>query len=258
MKKLEPYEKILTKLIGLVGGLIVLSAGLSGFDITGYIEELMQSSESGVHGVSQEEAPDIAELIPAQKGKTYVEINGNEPFFTRIEIKAAAERVDPYEKYSDLDKLGRCGPAEALLDESLMPIEERGSIGMIKPSGWHTYRYDDVIEDKYLYNRCHLIGYQLTGQNANEKNLITGTRHMNVEGMKPFESRIARYIRRTGNRVLYRVTPIFDGSDLVAKGVLMEAWSMEDSGEGICFNVFVYNSQPGVVIDYATGESRRE
>ena len=250
--RLEPYEKMLSKLIALTGGLIVLSAAVSGFDIKGYVEDLLAGGE---------EAPgqqEILEQVPEAGSSLYAEVNGGEPFFTRAEIAGAREVEQPYESYSDLDKLGRCGSAEALLDKSLMPTEERGSIGMIRPSGWHTYRYDDIIEDRYLYNRCHLIGYQLTGQNANEKNLITGSRRMNVDGMEPFESRVARYIRRTGGRVLYRVTPVFDGDDLVARGVLMEALSVEDGGEGICLNVFIYNTQPGVVIDYATGESWRE
>ena len=137
-----------------------------------------------------------------------------------------------------------------------MPTEKRGEIGMIKPTGWHTVRYDDIIQDKYLYNRCHLIGYQLTGENANERNLITGTRYLNVEGMLPFENLVADYIKETGNHVLYRVSPVFDGDNLVAEGVQMEAESVEDGGEGVCYNVFCYNVQPGVEIDYATGESR--
>ena len=137
-----------------------------------------------------------------------------------------------------------------------MPTEERGEIGMVRPSGWHTVKYPEVIEDLFLYNRCHLIGYQLSGENANEKNLITGTRYFNVEGMLPFENEVARYVRKTGNHVLYRVTPIFEGENLVAEGVLMEAYSVEDQGRGVEFCVFVYNVQPGIEIDYATGESR--
>ena len=135
-----------------------------------------------------------------------------------------------------------------------MPTEERGEIGMVKPSGWHTVKYD-IVDGKYLYNRCHLIGYQLAGENANEQNLITGTRYMNVEGMLPFENLVAEYVRETGNHVLYRVTPVFQGLNLVAQGVQMEALSVEDGGQGVCFNVFVYNAQPGVSIDYATGDS---
>ena len=153
------------------------------------------------------------------------------------------------------DLLGRCGPAEACVGQELMPTEERGAIGMVKPSGWHTVRYDGVVDGKYLYNRCHLIGYQLTGENANERNLITGTRYLNVEGMLPFENQVADYVEETGNHVLYRSTPVFKGLELVARGVQIEAWSVEDGGAGVCFNVYCYNVQPGVEIDYATGES---
>ncbi len=184
--------------------------------------------------------------------QAYTVLNDNMPEFSEEDLSA-----DVFENYSELDSLGRCGQAFALLGRELMPDEERGSIGQVKPSGWHTVRYDDLISDKYLYNRCHLIGFQLAGENANEKNLITGTRYMNVEGMLPFENEVADYIRETGNHVLYRVSPIYEGDDLVARGVKMEAFSVEDSGAGVCFNVFVYNIQPGVVIDYATGESRR-
>jgi DNA-entry nuclease len=157
--------------------------------------------------------------------------------------------------YSPLDHLDRCGVAVANVCREIMPKEERGSIGMVKPSGWHTVKYD-VVKDKYLYNRCHLIGYQLSGENANKGNLITGTRYLNMEGMLPFENAVAEYVENTGNHVLYRVTPIFEGNNLLASGVLMEAWSVEDYGDGICFNVYCYNVQPGVVIDYATGKSQ--
>ncbi|MBR5229731.1 MAG: DNA/RNA non-specific endonuclease [Firmicutes bacterium] len=161
------------------------------------------------------------------------------------------------EKYSKLDSLGRPGIAFANIGPDLMPEEERESIGMIKPAGFQTIRYDDLVEGKYLYNRCHLIGYQLTGENANEQNLITGTRYMNVDGMLPFENQIASYTETTGNHVLYRVSPVYSGKNLVCAGLQLEALSVEDGGEGICFNVFVYNVQPGIVIDYASGASRR-
>ena len=167
------------------------------------------------------------------------------------------KKAKSYESYSKLDSLGRCGIAIACVGRDLMPTEERGSIGMIKPAGWHTVRYDDLVDGKYLYNRCHLLGYQLTGENANEKNLITGTRYLNVDGMLPYENEIADYVKSTGNHVLYRVTPIYSGKDLLARGVQMEAYSIEDNGKGVCFNVFAYNVQPGIVIDYATGDSRR-
>lgn len=159
-----------------------------------------------------------------------------------------------FENYSDLDSLGRCGVAYANICKDIMPTEERGKIGMIKPSGWHTVKYD-VIKDRYLYNRCHLIGYQLAGENANPKNLITGTRYLNVEGMLPFENLVADYVNNTGNHALYRVTPMFSGSNLVANGVLIEAKSVEDNGGGILFNVYCYNVQPGVGINYENGDS---
>lgn len=191
--------------------------------------------------------------IPAYSGSPYVEINGNVPNFTDEE-KARST----FEEYSPLDYLGRCGVAFMLASEETMPTEERGDIGDVKPSGWHTVRYNGVVEGNYLYNRCHLLGFQLSGENANEQNLITGTRYMNTEGMLPFENHIADYIDATGNHVLYRVTPIYTGENLVADGVQMEAYSIEDKGNGINFNVFCYNVQPGVVIDYATGESALE
>lgn len=162
-----------------------------------------------------------------------------------------------YEYYSDLDALGRCGTACASIGQDLMPTESRGSIGMVKPTGWHTVRYDDLVDGKYLYNRCHLIGFQLTGENANTKNLITGTRYLNIEGMLPFENMVADYVKENGNHVMYRVTPIFEGDNLLANGVLMEGYSVEDKGAGICYCVYAYNVQPGVEIDYATGDSRR-
>lgn len=186
-------------------------------------------------------------------GSAYTVINDNRPEFTEKEKQS----VKSFERYSDLDKFGRCGVAFANISPEIMPTEKRGSIGMIKPSGWHTVRYDDLISDKYLYNRCHLIGFQLAGENANEKNLITGTRFMNVEGMLPFEDKVADYVKSTGNHVLYRVTPYFKGDNFVASGVQIEAYSVEDKGTGISFNVYCYNNQPGVIIDYATGESRR-
>ena len=189
------------------------------------------------------------DAIPAYDGKAYVAVNNNEPFFTDSDMTTTA-----FENYSDLDSLGRCGVAYANICKDIMPTEERGKIGMIKPSGWHTVKYD-VIKDRYLYNRCHLIGYQLAGENANPKNLITGTRYLNVEGMLPFENLVADYVNNTGNHVLYRVTPMFSGSNLVANGVLIEAKSVEDNGGGIFFNVYCYNVQPGVGINYENGDS---
>lgn len=193
--------------------------------------------------------PPVTEDLPAYSQELYSVIADNEPSFTPEQLQA-----EPYEYYSELDDLGRCGYAMACLSEELMPDEERTGIGHVRPSGWHTVKYD-FVDGKYLYNRCHLIGFQLAGENANEKNLITGTRSFNVSGMLPFENMVADYIQETGNRVLYRVTPVYEGNNLVASGVVMEAKSVEDQGEGICFHVYVYNVEPGVTIDYATGES---
>lgn len=187
--------------------------------------------------------------IPAYSGSPYVAVNNNIPFFTDNEMTTTA-----FETYSNLDNLGRCGIAYANVCTEIMPTEERGSIGQVKPSGWHTVKYD-IVSGKYLYNRCHLIGYQLSAENANTKNLITGTRYLNTEGMLPFENMVADYVKETNNHVLYRVTPMFDGNNLVASGVLMEAKSVEDNGDGILFNVYCYNVQPGITIDYATGDS---
>lgn len=190
--------------------------------------------------------------IPAYSGKAYVVVNDNNPFFIEAELIYAATS---YESYSNLDDLERCGVSIASVGRDIMPTEKRGSIGSVRPSGWQTVKYNGVVSGNYLYNRCHLIGFQLTGENANTKNLITGTRYMNVDGMLPFENMVADYVKETGNHVLYSVTPIFEGSNLVASGVLMEAKSVEDNGDGILFNVYVYNEQPGVIIDYKTGNS---
>ena len=191
------------------------------------------------------------EQIPAYSGEPFVILNENKPDFTEQD-----QTVESFEKYSELDSLGRCGVAYANIGPDLMPTEERGSIGQVKPSGWHTVKYD-CVDGKYLYNRCHLIGYQLTAENANTKNLITGPRYLNTEGMLPFENMVADYIKETGNHVLYRVTPIFEGDNLVANGVELEAESVEDQGEGILFHVYCYTVQPGIVLDYATGNSQR-
>lgn len=187
------------------------------------------------------------ESIPEYTGEPYVVINENVPFFTESDFTEEA-----FESYSELDELGRCGAAFANVGKETMPTEERGQIGMIKPSGWQTVKYD-CVDGKYLYNRCHLIGYQLSAENANEKNLITGTRYLNVSGMLPFENKVADYIKETGNHVLYRVTPIYQDKNLVASGVLMEAQSVEDDTVKFC--VYCYNVQPNVQIDYATGKS---
>ena len=187
--------------------------------------------------------------IPAYSGEAFVILENNVPAFQEKDYV-----TESYEFYDDLDAMNRCTYTMACIGPDLMPTEDRGNIGMVRPTGWVTAKYD-FVDGKYLYNRCHLIGFQLTGENANERNLITGTRYMNVDGMLPFENMVADYIKETGNHVLYRVVPIFEGDNLVASGVTMEAWSVEDNGEGICFHVYVYNVQPGVEIDYATGES---
>ena len=229
------------------------------------IEDALENDASEEATVSQEdEAEDVPEAykpigtdaesikvdeIPAFSGNPYVAINDNIPSFSSKEITTRS-----YENYSALDSLGRCSVVIACLGEDIMPTEERGSIGQVKPSGWQTVKYD-FVDGKYLYNRCHLIGFQLSGENANTKNLITGTRYMNVQGMLPFENMVADYIKETNNHVMYRVTPVFKGDELVARGVQIEAYSVEDEGDGICFNVYCYNVQPGVEIDYLTGKS---
>lgn len=191
------------------------------------------------------------ETLPAYSGEPYVTVNDNQPYFEKSEWTQTS-----FETYGELDALGRCGVAYACVGQDLMPTEKRGDISQIKPTGWKTAQYD-CVDGRHLYNRCHLIGYQLSGENANRQNLITGTRYMNVDGMLPFENMVADYVKETDCHVLYRVTPVFEGEELVARGVLMEALSMEDDGKGVCYNVFVYNVQPGVGIDYATGESWR-
>lgn len=191
--------------------------------------------------------------IPEFSGTPYVTVNDNIPYFSENDKSITYS----FETYSNLDSLARCGVAYACVGQDLMPTEERGAIGSVKPSGWHSVKYDNV-DGKYLYNRCHLIGYQLSGENANEKNLITGTRYLNMDGMLPFENMVSDYVKETNNHVLYRVTPIFDGNNLLATGVLMEGYSVEDNGNGICYNVFCYNAQPDITIDYATGNSESE
>lgn len=205
--------------------------------------------------IEGEKENDLAETvtvenIPEYTGEPFVVLKDNIPDFQETE-----RTTEAFEYYSELDELGRCGMVYANIGVELMPTEEREGIGQVKPSGWQLIKYD-FVDGNYLFNRCHLIGFQLTGENAKEQNLITGTRYMNVTGMLPFENQVADYVKETGNHVLYRVTPIYDGNNLVASGVQMEALSVEDDGAGICFHVYVYNHQPGVVIDYATGESR--
>lgn len=212
-------------------------------------EEESSDTDAGSESVSY--SADLSD-IPEYSGDPYVVIDDNVPDFSEEDMT-----TESFETYSELDSLGRCGEAYADIGEDLMPTGERESISEVTPSGWQSVQYDSV-DGGYLYNRCHLIGYQLTAENANEENLITGTRYLNVEGMLPFENLVADYIEETGNHVLYRVTPLFEGDDLVARGVQMEAYSVEDDGEGVEFNVFCYNVQPGIEIDYATGDSWEE
>lgn len=218
-------------------------------------EEAEEETQENIADVDNTEGIADAEdvdSVPEYEGDAYVTLNQNEPEFEQADMTTEA-----FEEYSELDDLGRCGEAYANICQEIMPTEERGAIGMVKPSGWHTVKYNDLIDGNYLYNRCHLIGYQLAGENANEENLITGTRYLNVEGMLPFENMVADFVEETGYHVLYRVTPVYEGDDLVAVGVQIEALSVEDEGEGICFNVYCYNVQPGITIDYSDGESSR-
>ena len=207
-------------------------------------------SENPAEASSGEQTQNLTlDEIPEYSGDAYISVEGNEPDFTQEDLSQGV-----FEEYSELDNLGRCGTAFANVGTETMPQETRAPISKIKPTGWRSVKYDN-INGKYLYNRCHLIGFQLTAENANERNLITGTRYLNIEGMLPFENAVADYIKETENHVLYRVTPVFEEGALVASGVQMEAMSVEDQGEGIFFNVYVYNVQPGILIDYQTGES---
>lgn len=244
------------KWMALVVSLLVIAEGSSAFYGNGgaVLDQVLKLYEQVIEVSPDTESPSVPSAaglqdLPVYSGIPYVTVNQNVPYFTPEEMTTEA-----FEQYSDQDILGRCGTAYACIGTELMPDEERGTIGSVKPSGWHTVKYD-CVDGKYLYNRCHLIGYQLSGENANEKNLITGTRYLNTEGMLPFENEVAEYVKESGNHVMYRVTPIYEESNLLADGVLMEAWSVEDQGEGISFCVYVYNVQPGIGIDYATGES---
>ena len=263
--------KVMSALI-LVLSLVLSLAGCSGADIADSINPsqnestTVQTDNAGGSNSSNKnnsadkndklaavtDSADWRATLPEYSDSPYVIVNNNEPFFTENDMTAHS-----FEYYGELDELGRCTVAYASVGKDLMPTEKRGSIGSVKPTGWHTVKYD-IVDGKYLYNRCHLIGYQLTAENANKNNLITGTRYLNVDGMLLFENMVADYIKETNNHVLYRVTPIFTGDNLLADGVLMEAESVEDNGEGISYNVFCYNVQPGVKIDYATGDSSLE
>lgn len=218
--------------------------------LSGCTGAIGSSQNSSGEQVTNAEVISLKEL-PEYDGESYVIVNGNQPDFTGEQKQS----TEAFETYSKLDELGRCGVAFANICKELMPTEERQPIGQVRPSGWHTVKYNGLVDGNYLYNRCHLIAFQLAGENANEKNLITGTRYFNVEGMLPFEEMVGDYVRETGNHVLYRVAPIFEEDNLVASGVQMEAWSVEDEGEGICFNIYCYNVQPGVEINYLDGSS---
>ncbi len=231
------------KLLSIIALILILSLALSSCDVLLDLYNRFLGEQWPASVVDLDDVPEF-------NGYPYVIINDGVPFFTEDEIVTSA-----YERYSDLDNLGRCGVTIACIDRSLMPTEERGSIGSVKPSGWQTIKFD-IVDGKYLYNRCHLIGFQLTGENANRQNLITGTRFMNVDGMLPFENMVADHLKEVGGHVMYRVTPIYNGTEPVARGVLMEAYSVEDSGEGVQFCVYVYNNQPGIRINYADGTAK--
>jgi DNA-entry nuclease len=227
-----------------------MSLGLSGCGGAPAASSSSYSSAALSSAPQPAQEPDIdLNSIPPYQGSPYVVINRNVPDFPDSD-----KTTTSFERYSPLDNLGRCGPAYANVSLDTMPVQKRGPIGSVHPSGWHLAKYPNV-QGHYLYNRCHLLAYELTAENANPRNLITGTRYLNIRGMLPFENRIAEYVRNTGNHVLYRVTPIFEGNDLVARGVHMEAYSVEDQGQGLSFNIFCYNVQPGITIDYATGNS---
>lgn len=242
----------------LISSIVIICLALSEYYATQNVEE-NKNTERNIVKTEVQTTSTLFDLstIPEYQGSAHVEINNNMP-----EFKDDEYITESFERYSEWDELGRSGVAFANICKEIMPPEgeERGEIGMIKDlSGWVQKRYDNLIKDKYLYNRCHLIGWQLAGENANKKNLITGTRYLNTEGMLPFENLVAEYIRNNpNNHVLYRVTPIFEGRNKLASGVQIEAWSVEDNGQGICFNVYCYNVQPGIDIDYATGESHEK
>ncbi len=244
-KQMASFGGIITTLI-----IILIFLCIDYFEVD--INKILNSLNVQTENTSKETVPNYnVNDIPEYSGNAYITLNGNTPEFTEEDYQKGE-----FETYGNLDSLGRCTKAYANVSQKTMPTEKRGSIGMIKPTGWHTIKYDNV-DGKYLYNRCHLIGYQLTGENANEKNLITCTRFMNAETMLKFENEVAEYIKETNNHVLYRVTPYFKDDNLLATGVQMEAYSIEDNGKGISFNVFVYNVQDGISIDYTNGNSKR-
>ena len=238
----KKYKSKYNLIISIITLIIILVAG--------YYENKYEDSNQNIQATEGIQTSFNLEDVPEFDGKTpYVIINNNEPEFTDEDFD-----TNTFEKYSELDSLGRCGVAYANVSKETMPTEARGDISKVKPTGWHAVKYD-CVEGKYLYNRCHLIGYQLTAENANKQNLITGTRYLNVEGMLPFENQVAEYVKQKNGHVLYRVTPIFEENNLVANGAQMEAESVEDRGEEVKFNVYVYNVQPNIKIDYLTGSS---
>jgi len=252
------------KLVSIFAVVAILGAAYFGIDVNNtpivgdllgggtQVEESIDNSGNQSENAGSSVQADLGN-IPEFDGETaYVNLNGGKASFTKDEITTTS-----FETYSELDNLGRCGVTMACVGQDIMPTEDRGSISSVKPSGWQSVKYDHV-EGKYLYNRCHLIGHQLTGEDANKSNLVTGTRYLNIEGMLPFENLVAEYVKDTGNHVMYRVVPIFEGDELVPRGVTMEGYSVEDNGAGVNFNVYCYNNQPGVVIDYATGLSELE
>lgn len=242
-------KKYKTFLFSIIFAFCILIGGCSGTDVSNPPLSVTGEISTTASTFEKKPAAFSSSDVPAYSGQAYVIINNNEPDFEKSEYTTTA-----FEEYSSLDSLGRCGVAYANICREIMPTEKRETIGQIKPSGWQTVKYD-IVDGKYLYNRCHLIGFQLAGENANEKNLITGTRYMNMEGMLPFENMVADYVKETNHHVLYRVTPVFENENLVAAGVEIEAYSVEDNGEGICFHVFVYNVQPGITINYKNGDS---
>ena len=246
-------NKTMTAAMALVALFMGMAVGRVGQDIETQPKDTKYQAEEQAQQENTQQLTDDLE-IAVYAGQPYTVIKDNVPDFTEEEKSC----TQAFEYYGELDALGRCTVTFANVCPQTQPTEKRGTIGQVRPSGWHTVKYNDLIDGNYLYNRCHLIGYQLTGENANVSNLITGTRYLNVEGMLPFEDMVDDYVDETENHVLYRVTPIFKGDELVARGVRMEAWSVEDAGTGICFDVFCYNVQPGIVIDYATGDSQRE
>ena len=254
MRKRNNYIKLKKVVIGIILLAIVLAFEYHNINIQKYINILLASDYQVAETVNNVNINDI----PDYKDNPYIIINNNIPYFEEEDYS-----TEEFEFYSKLDKLGRCGIAYANICKEIMPSsnEERDEIGSIKPTGWQNKKYRGIVEGNYLYNRCHLIGWQLSGENANKRNLITGTRYMNVEGMLPFENKVDDYFEEKeniNNHVLYRITPIYEDDNLVATGVQMEAYSVEDHGEGVCFNVFVYNVQPGIIIDYTTGDSLLE